>query len=296
VSRIEIPKRRLRRSMLYIPGNNPAMLQNGGVYGADSVLLDLEDAVSIHQKDAARALVRNALMFVDFGDIEVTVRINPLTSPFGRADLEEIVPLRPDAIRVPKIESPEQIVEVERIVAEIEARAGVKEPIRIHPMIETALGVESAFMIARASKRIDAITMGGQDLTADMGVAKTKRGGELNYARERLVMAAKACKIGVLDTVFADVNDTDGLIAETRMVKELGFDGKAVINPRQIEPVHSVFAPTADEISLAKKIVAAMEEAERKGLGVISVDGNMIDAPVVARATKILELAKQYTY
>lgn len=291
---MKTPRRLLRRSMLYIPGNNPAMLQNAAVFGADSILLDLEDAVSIHQKDAARSLVKHALKSIHYKSTEVTVRVNPLSSPFGRQDLEEIVPLQPDAIRVPKIELPEQIQAVEELVKKIETRCGISKEIRIHPMIETALGVENAFHIARSSPRIDAITMGGQDLTADMGVQKTKGGDELLYARERLVMAAKACKISVLDTVFADVNDEEGLIKETRMIKELGFDGKAVINPRQIEPVHMVFAPRPEEIALAKKIVAAMEEAEKKGQGVISVDGNMVDAPVVVRAQKILELAKYY--
>lgn len=287
--------KRPRRSMLYIPGNNPAMLVNGGVFGADALLLDLEDAVSVREKDAARHLVRSVIRTVNFGSTEVTVRINGRGTPFFEDDLAAIVPVKPDAIRLPKTECAEDVRELDRMLSELEGRAGVKPgSIEVMPMIETAVGVENAFEIAKASVRVVAITIGGQDLTADMGIQKTRGGNELWYARTRIVMAAKAAGVDALDTVFADVNDEAGLVDETRMVRELGFDGKAVINPRQIVPVHRVFAPAAKEVEQAARIVNAMKEAESRGLGVVSLDGRMIDAPVVRRAQKILELAALY--
>ncbi len=279
--------------MLYIPGNNPAMIQQGGVYGADAVLLDLEDAVAPEQKDAARILVRNMIRAIDFFETEITVRINHMhATPFGETDLKVIVPLQIDAIRVPKIETRGQIQDIIDKVEEIEKEAGItKSDMRIHPMIETALGVENVFDIAGASPRIDAITIGGQDLTADMGIINSKDGIGVDYARRRIVMAAKAFKVDALDTVFADLDDENGLRWETEYGKKIGFTGKAVINPRQIEIVHEVFTPTENEIRQALRIVKEFVKNKEKGIGVFAVDGKMVDAPVVARAEHVLHLA-----
>ena len=282
-----------RRTMLYIPGNNPAMIQQGGVYGADSILLDLEDAVAPTQKDSARILVVSLMRYNDFYNAEITVRINHLETPFGMADLEAIVPTKPDAIRVPKIETKEEILRVLSIVEEIEKKHNITNPtMKLHPMIETALGVENAFDIAGASNRIDAITIGGQDLTADMGIINSKDGIGVDYARKRIVMAAKAYRIDALDTVFADIEDEDGLKAETEYAKKIGFTGKAVINPRQIDIIHDVFNPTEEEIRKAVRIVREFKRNKAKGIGVFAIDGKMIDAPVVTRAEKILDLAE----
>ncbi len=284
--------RRKRRTMLYIPGNNPAMLQQGGVYGADGLLLDLEDAVALNQKDAARILVRNMINTVDFYNCEVTVRINHLDTPFGIADLEEIVPLQPDAIRYPKTESVEDLKRLISIVEEIEKKHNIENPtMTIHAMIETALGVQNVFDIAAYSKRVDCITIGGQDLTADMNVVKTKDGNELDFARKRIVMAAKANKIDAIDTVFADVDDDEGLMIETEMIKGIGFAGKAVINPRQISTIHDVFNPTEEEIRKAVRIIREFNKNREAGIGVFAIDGKMIDAPVVARAQYIIDVA-----
>ncbi len=235
-------KRKNRRSMLYIPGNNPAMLQNGGVYGADSVLLDLEDAVALNQKDAARILVRNMVKSISYYDCEVTVRVNHISTPFGKADLEEIVPLQPDAIRFPKTESVEELLEIIKFIEEIEDKHNLPhDKMKIHAMIETAMGVKNVYDIAKCSNRIDAITIGGQDLTADMGIVKTKDNVGIDYARKRIVMAAKAARIDAIDTVFADIEDEEGLREETTYIKKIGFAGKAVINPRQISVVNEVF-------------------------------------------------------
>ncbi len=278
--------------MLYIPGNNPAMLQQGGVYGADSILMDLEDAVAPEQKDAARILVESMIKNIDYYNAEITVRINHIDTPFGMEDLEVIVPLQVDAIRIPKIETKHEIQNVIFIIEKIEKECGITDSkMKIHPMIETALGVENAFEIAGKSKRIDAITIGGQDLTADMGIINSKDGIGVDYARRRIVMAAKAYKIDALDTVFVDLDDEEGLRKETEYAKKIGFTGKAIINPRQISVVHEVFIPTEDEIRSALRIIKEFKKKREKGIGVFAVDGKMVDAPILTRAKTILELA-----
>ncbi|MEI6138561.1 MAG: aldolase/citrate lyase family protein [Mariniphaga sp.] len=281
-----------RRSMLYIPGNNPAMIQQGGVYGADSILLDLEDAVALNQKDAARTLVRNMIKVTNFYDAEVCVRINHLSTPFGLADLEEIVPLQPSAIRYPKTESAEEVANLLRIIEKIEDRHGLPHnKMTLHAMIETAMGVQNVFNIASQFSRVDAITIGGQDLTADMNIIYTPDGIGIDFARKRIVMAAKASHIDVIDTIFPDVNDEEGLRKETEYAKKIGFTGKAVINPRQIDVIHDVFTPTEEEIRKAYRIVKEFKANTAAGIGVFAIDGKMVDAPVVARAQYILKLA-----
>ena len=281
-----------RRTALYIPGNNPAMIQQGGVYGADSILLDLEDAVALTEKDSARILVRNMIKTINFYDTEVTVRINHPDTPFGITDLKEIIPAKPNAIRIPKMESKADVLKVIGIIEQIEKENNIPVGgIKIHPMIETAVGVNNVFEIASSHPRVDAITIGGQDLTADMGIVKTKDNAGIDYARKAIVMAAKANRIDALDTVFADVDDDDGLREETEYAKKIGFTGKAVINPRQIEIIHEVFSPTENEIRKATKVVMAFNKNNAKGIGVFALDGKMVDAPVVARAQQILDLA-----
>lgn len=278
--------------MLYIPGNNPAMLQHGGIYGADSLLLDLEDAVALNQKDAARILVRYMLQNMDFYNSEVCVRINHLDTPFGREDLEEIVPLQPDAIRYPKTESVEDLRKLLDIIEEIENKHNLPhDKMTIHAMIETAKGVQNVFDIASYSNRVDALTIGGQDLMADMNIKNTKEGTGIDLARKMIVMAAKADGIDAIDTVFVDVNDEEGLKKETEYAKNIGFSGKAVINPRQIDIIHEVFTPTNEEIRKAYRIVKEFKKNKEAGIGVFAIEGKMIDAPVVARAEYVLELA-----
>jgi len=278
--------------MLYIPGNNPAMIQQGGVYGADSILLDLEDAVALNQKDAARILVRNMINVIDFYDAEVCVRVNHLSTPFGLADLEAIVPLQPSAIRYPKTESAEEVAALLQIIEKIEDRHGLPHnKMTLHAMIETAMGVQNVFDIASKFDRVDAITIGGQDLTADMNIVYTPDGAGIDFARKRIVMAAKASHIDVIDTVFPDVNDEEGLRRETEYAKKIGFTGKAVINPRQIEIIHDVYTPTEEEIRKAYRIVKEFKINSAAGIGVFAIDGKMIDAPIVTRAEYILRLA-----
>ncbi len=281
--------KQLRRTQLYVPGNSPSMLQNCAIYGADGVLLDLEDSVSIFQKDVARYLVASALKNIDFGKTEVHVRINASDTEFWKDDIRAIVPLKPDALRVPKTSSPEDVKQYDDFLKEVEKENGIEVgSTKIVTMLETAIAIEKAYDIAISSDRIIAITIGGEDLTAAMHIARTKEGKELDWARAKVALAAHAAGVDVLDTVYSDVNDDEGLAADTAKIKQLGFNGKACINPRQIPVIHSVFNPTEKEIEKSKAIVKAAMENEG---GVVSLNGKMIDYPVVKRAEHILQLA-----
>lgn len=285
-------RKQKRRTMLYIPGNNAAMIQQGGVYGADSILFDLEDSIAPTEKDSARILLKHTLPTTNFYGAEIVVRVNHLDTPFGYDDLQEIVPIQPDALRLPKIESAADVLRVVQAIETLEDRRKLPhDRLTVHAMIETALGVENAFQIATASPRVSAITIGGQDLAADMGIVLEKGSRGLDYASKRIIMAAKAAKIDVMDTVFVDVDDEEGLREATRYAKEIGFTGKAAIHPRQIEIINAVFTPTEQEISKAIDIIAAYNRHKAAGVGVFALHGKMIDAPVVTRALHVLELA-----
>jgi citrate lyase subunit beta/citryl-CoA lyase len=290
---LRAPRRaRLRRTRLYLPGNNPDLMLNAGLFGADEIILDLEDSVAPAEKDSARVLVRNTLMAVDFGEAEKLVRINPLETEYGRADIEMIVPAGPDMLLIPKCNEAKDVREVEALVAAIEKKHGFEHKILFMPLIETARGVLNACEIARASDRVVAMCWGAEDLSADLGVERTKEGTESFVSRGLVILAAKAALVQPLDTVFSDVRDTAGLVESTKEAIALGFEGKGVIHPGQIEPIHKVFAPTAERIEYAQKVVAAIEKARAKGSGVASLGSKMIDAPIEARARKILGLAE----
>jgi len=282
---------RLRRSRLYLPGNEPKYFVNAGLHGPDTVILDLEDSVHYAEKDAARLLVRNALRAVDFGAAERMVRINQL--PLGLTDLEEIVPQSPDLILIPKVETAAQVVEVDAAITSIAKQTGVTRPIWLMPILESALGIENAFAIATASERIAAITIGLEDYTADLGVAKTAGGSESLYARQRVVNAAHAARVQAIDSVYGDVADTEGLLHWGEASRAMGFEGMGCIHPVQIEIIHRAFAPAPNELEKALKIVAAYEDAQHRGLGVVSLGSKMIDAPVVQRAVKLVARARK---
>lgn len=282
---------RLRRSRLYLPGNEPKYFINAGLHAPDTIILDLEDSVHFAEKDVARLLVRNALCAVDFGAAERMVRINQL--PLGLADLEEVVPQAPDLVLLPKTETPEQISHVVGAMESIARRTGVTRPIWLMPILESALGIENAFSIATASDRIAALTIGLEDYTADLGVAKTASGAESLYARMRLVNAAHAAHVQAIDSVYGDVIDADGLLRWGEASRAMGFEGMGCIHPIQIATIHHAFAPTASELERAQQIVAAYEDAQARGLGVVSLGSKMIDAPVVQRALKLVAQAKQ---
>jgi len=279
--------------MLYVPGNNPGMIRDAHIYGSDAIMFDLEDSVSVKEKDAARLLVYEALKTLDYGQTEVLVRVNGLNTPYGRDDFEAMVRAGPDAIRLPKAETPEDIVEADLLIAKIEEEAGIGQgSIRMMAAIESALGVMNAQKIATASARLTGIAIGAEDFVTDLKTSRSPEGIELLTARSLVLFAARAAGIDALDTVFPDVNDEEGFAREVRFAKQLGFDGKSIINPRQIEIVHAIYNPTEDEIGKAVRIIEAARDAEAKGSGVVSLNGKMIDKPIVERARRVLELAE----
>jgi len=283
-------KEKLRRSRLYLPGNEPKFYPNAGLHKPDAIILDLEDSVAPSEKDAAQLIVRNALRTIDFYGAERMVRINQL--PLGLDELKYIIPHNVHVILIPKVETAEQILQAEEKVNELKMAFKIKNDIFFMPIIESALGVINAYSIASASKLNCALAIGLEDYTADIGAQRTNEGTESFFARAMLVNAAKAAGIQAIDTVFSDVNDMEGLKNAVLEAKGLGFEGKGCIHPRQIQVVHNAFAPTESEIEKAQKIVAAFEEAKAKGLGVVSIGSKMIDAPIVKRAVNTLKIAE----
>ena len=277
--------------MMFVPGNNPAMMQDAYIYGPDSIMLDLEDSVSMAEKDTARLLVHNALKAIDYGKTEMVVRINPLNTPYGKKDIEAVVKAGVQVIRMPKTETAEEVVEVEREIERVEKELGCVGRTQIMAAIESALGVVNAYAIATASPRMMGIALGAEDYCANLKTQRSKDGAELQLARETIVVAARAAGIDALDTVYSNLNDMETFRREVEFIKTLGFDGKSIINPRQIEVVNEVFTPTQKDIDKARTIIAAIKEAEKKGSGVIAVNGKMIDKPVVIRAQRTIELA-----
>jgi citrate lyase subunit beta/citryl-CoA lyase len=274
-----------------MPGNNPGMLQSATVFGADSIILDLEDAVSISEKDGARILVRDAIKNLDYSSAEVIVRINAITTEFAIEDIEVIGRVKPDALMIPKATEKDMEM-VNEILTKIEEEEGFeKNCIKFIPIVETAYGLENVYSIIKSSERIVAVLLGGEDLTADMGIKRTKEGNEIFYARNKIAVACKATKVDCIDTPFTDVNDKEGLIKDTILAKSLGVTGKAAINPRQIDDINEVFAPSTDEIRYAKRVLKGVEEAEKEGKGVFAIDGKMVDAPVISRAKTVIEIA-----
>lgn len=283
---------RLRRTMLFVPGNNPGMLRDAGLYGADSLMFDLEDAVAVTEKDSARFLVYNAIKTLDYGDTEVVVRINGLDTPFGRDDIEAIVRAGVDVIRLPKTEYREDIIAVEKAIEEVEKKLGRLGQTRMMAAIESTIGVINAYSIATASKRLIGIALGAEDYVTNLKTKRYPDGMELMGARSQIVIAARAAGIYALDTVYSDIDNMMGFLREVELIKQLGFDGKSVINPRQIKPVHEIFTPTEKEIEKSMNIVKAARAALKQGLGVISLNGKMIDKPIIERAERLLQLAE----
>ena len=278
--------------MMFVPGNNPGMIKDAGIYGADSIMFDLEDSVAYTEKDTARFLVYNALTTLDYGDTEIVVRINDLSTGLGIMDLEAIVRARPNVIRLPKTETAQDVIDCEREIERIEREAGI--PVGKTGMmaaIESAEGVLNAQSIAKASKRLIGIALGAEDYVTDLKTTRSD-GTELFFARGMILNAARAAGIDALDTVYSDINNEEGFIAEATVIKKMGFSGKSVINPRQIEPLHKVFMPSEKDLKKAQAVIDAIAEANARGSGVASIKGRMIDRPVVERARYLLELAR----
>ncbi|HFX5704005.1 TPA: citrate (pro-3S)-lyase subunit beta [Streptococcus pyogenes] len=282
---------RLRRTMMFVPGANAAMLRDAPLFGADSVMFDLEDSVSLKEKDTSRALVHFALKTFDYSSVETVVRVNGLDS-CGALDIEAVVLAGVNVIRLPKTETAQDIVDVEAVIERVERENGIEVGrTRIMAAIESAEGVLNARDISKASKRLIGIALGAEDYVTNMKTRRYPDGQELFFARSMILHAARAAGIAAIDTVYSDVNNTEGFQNEVRMIKQLGFDGKSVINPRQIPLVNEIYTPTKKEIDHAKQVIWAIREAESKGSGVISLNGKMVDKPIVERAERVIALA-----
>lgn len=284
---------RLRRTMIFLSAQKPGLIKDPLIYGADSLMLDLEDAVAENQKDAARFSLYQALKTVDYGDTEVIVRINGLDTPHWREDVRVCVAAGADGVRIAKCESTGDVIAVEKAVeaAEEEFR---KEKGRTLLMaaLESPKGILNAQEIAAASERMFGIAISGGDLRRTMQVSPVRGGVELNTARGLVVLAARAAGVQCFDTVFTDLNDEEGFRAEVLLDKQMGFDGKSLVNPRQIAAVHEIYAPSEKEIMAAEKIVRAVRENSAKGVGVFTVDGKMIDIAFLPGAERTIALAK----
>ena len=280
---------KLRRSRLFIPGNNPRMIQTAKVFAPDVIILDLEDSVAPENKDEARVLVKNALKHVDFGKSEVTIRVNPLEEG-GYEDIE-IINERVSAIVMPKVESLRDVEEMANALQGIEDKMERLGEIEIIATIESAKGLMNAREIAMGP-RVTALSFGAEDYTRDIGGERTKEGYETLFARSMIVAAAKSAGIQALDTVYSDVNDLDGLYEDTLRSRKMGFDGRSAIHPSQVEVIHRAYTPSPEEIEWAKKVIEALEEGKKIGKGAVSLNGKMIDRPVAKRAERIISLAK----
>lgn len=288
-----MPRRdRLRRTMMFLPGNNPSMLTDAHIYKPDSIMIDLEDAVSINQKDVARMLVYHALKRIDYGNVERVVRINGLDTPYGREDVIAMVKAGVDVIRLPKTDTADEIREVDELISEIEEEIGAQGRTLMMAAIESATGVINSVEIAKASPRMMGIALGAEDYVTNLRTSRTSHAMEIYFAREHILHAARNAGIYALDTAFADINNMDRFRDEVQFIKDLGFDGKSVVHPKQIQVVHDIYTPTEKEIQKALRVIEGAKEAERKGSGVIAVDGKMVDGPIITRAYRVIELAK----
>jgi citrate lyase subunit beta/citryl-CoA lyase len=284
--------KQLRRTMLYVPGNNPGMIKDAGIYPADCIMFDLEDSVSVAEKDAARFLVYEALTTIGYPGKEILVRINSPDTDLGREDLEAIVRTGKALIRLPKAETAQDVLLCEREIARIEGEAGFPPgSTGMMAAVESAKGVLNAREIALASKRLIGIAIGAEDYVTDLGTSRSPEGVELLFGRSMVLLAARTAGIDAIDTVYSDIDNEEGLRREVALIKQLGFDGKSIINPRQIQPVHEIFTPSEKEIEKSLAVLAAIEEARKRGSGVAALNGKMIDRPVALRARRLLDVA-----
>lgn len=285
-------KQRVRRSMLFVPGANAAMVSNSFIYSADAIMFDLEDSVALREKDAARLLVFHALQHPMYQAIETIVRVNALDSEFGINDLEAVVRAGVDIVRLPKTDSAQDVIDMEKHIARIEAECGREVgSTGMLAAIESAEGINNAVDIARSSSRLIGIALGAEDYVRNLRTERSPEGIELLFARCSILQAARAAGIAAFDTVYSDANNEQGFLNEAAHIKQLGFDGKSLINPRQIELLHNLYAPTSKELEHAQRVIEAAEAAALEGLGVVSLNGKMIDGPIIERARLVLQRA-----
>ncbi|POY43152.1 citrate (pro-3S)-lyase subunit beta [Avibacterium paragallinarum] len=278
--------------MLFVPGSNAAMLSNSFIYKPDAIMFDLEDAVALKEKDSARMLVAHALKNPFYQDIETVVRVNPLDSAFGLDDLNAVVRAGVDIVRLPKTDTAQDVVDMDNAIAEIEKQCGrVVGSTKLLAAIESPLGVTQANEIAKASSRLIGIALGAEDYVRNLKTERSPDGVELLFARCTILQAARAAGIMAFDTVFSNADDEEGFLREASLIKQLGFDGKSLINPRQIELIHNLYAPSQKDVDFAKRVISAAEQAEKEGLGVVSLNGKMVDSPIIERAKLVLQRA-----
>jgi len=286
--------RKLRRTMLFCPASEPKLYINSIIYKPDCIIFDLEDAVAYCEKESARDLLCEAVKAVDFGSIEIFVRINSLSTEFGETDVRETVEAGVRNIRLPMCESKEDVLRLNGLLYEVEEQKGITAgTVKIQCAIETPKGVLNAYDIATACDRVVAISFGAEDFTRALGTDRTREAKELYHARHYIPLAASAAGIDSIDTVWSNIDDMEGFIEEAREAKTIGFSGKSCIHPLQVKEIHKIYTPTEKEIKESGTIIAAAEEAEKKGMGVILVNGKMVDAPIIAKANRILERARQ---
>ncbi|HIX25907.1 MAG TPA: HpcH/HpaI aldolase/citrate lyase family protein [Candidatus Lachnoclostridium avicola] len=286
-------KKRLRRSMMFLNCQKPGLIKDPYIYGPDSIMLDLEDAVAENQKDAARYSLYHALQEIDYRGVERVVRINGLDTPHWKEDIRVCVAGGADTIRIAKTESAQDVHTVEEAVLAAEREFGRPEgSTLLMAALESCRGVLNALEICESSERLIGIALSGGDYTKDLQTSITGTGVELMGARQRMIMAARAAGVQCWDTVFTNLDDMEGFRKETEMIKLMGFDGKSLVNPRQISIVHEVFTPTEKDIIFAEKVVREIDDKKAKGIGVFTVDGKMIDIAFYDGAKRTIALAK----
>ena len=279
---------KLRRSMLFVPGANAAMISNTFIYKPDSIMFDLEDSVALAEKDTARMLVAHALQHPLYRELETVVRVNPLASEFGLL----VVRAGTDIVRLPKTDSAQDIIDMDVAITEIEKACGrAVGSTQLLAAIESAQGILAVNDIAKASPRLMGIALGAEDYVRNMKTERSPDGIELLFARSSILHAARANGLMAFDTVYSDARNEEGFLREASLIKQLGFDGKSLINPNQIVLIHNLFAPTQKEVDHAERVIAAAEEAERNGSGVVSLNGKMVDTPIIERAKLVLQRA-----
>lgn len=284
------------RSLLFLPGNVPKMLEKGPFLGADALIFDLEDAVAPDEKDAARILLKYTLGMTDFGKIKKIIRINAVDeNGFWKQDLNNLIQTKPYAVLLPKTESPDDVKMVSSYMAEVEAKCGIKTgKTGLILLLETCLGIENAYSLASADERVCGLLLGAEDLTADMQAIRTLESEEIMYARMRVITAARAAKIDAYDTPFTDMKEEKKFEMDVTRARSLGFTGKASINPRHISVINRLFLPTQKEIYDAHEVLKAIEEGKAAGRGAVALNGKMIDRPVVLRAERIIEAEREF--
>lgn len=280
---------------MFVPGNNRTRIAEAIASEVDVVVLDLEDLVPIAEKVHARETVVDILQTTKSDNKLIGVRINSWQSPFGKDDIRAVVKARPALLRLPKCNCVEDMQEADELISKAEEEAGIAVgTTKVIASIESALGIINSYQIAKSAKRLIGLGLGVEDYTTDLRTVRSTKGLEIEllYGRSQLVVSCRAAGIKAIDGAFLDASDEEGLIAETQMIKQLGFDGKGLIGPSQIAAVHKVFAPTEKEVAFAEKVVAAFRKAEQEGSFYVFVDDKLVDPPVLAKAERILELGR----